>query len=399
MSGIQINRSPDLEKLEAEGFRLRIVRGAADHLLIEGIPAVTSAGEIVSGTLYCPLLTDANDVTINPVQNHQCWWIGELPHTADKRPMNELVSADQPENKGDGITTDFAFSRKRPNNTPYTDYHEKISTYVQLIWNEARTVDPDCDPRSEKPIPAVVEAQERAFHYSDTATTRAGIGAATARLVSDRIAIVGIGGSGSYVLDLLAKTPVAEIHIFDGDTFEVHNAFRAPGAPSKEELTDPLKVDWFGGIYNKMHKGIRRHPYYLDAGNIEELKGFDFVFVCVDKGDVRRVILNALIDMKVPFVDVGIDISLDDTASLRGQTRFTVGSADKNDHIEEVVSFGTSDADEVYKNIQVADLNMLNAAMAVGKWKQLRGFYADDVREHHSIYATSTHALSKEDRV
>ena len=41
---------------------------------------------------------------------------------------------------------------------------------------------------------------------------------------------------------------------------------------------------------------------------------------------------------------------------------------------------------EIYRNMQVADLNMLNAAMAVMKWKKLRGFYADDVHEYHSLY-------------
>jgi hypothetical protein len=32
------------------------------------------------------------------------------------------------------------------------------------------------------------------------------------------------------VLDFTAKTHVKEIHLFDGDTFFQHNAFRAPGA-------------------------------------------------------------------------------------------------------------------------------------------------------------------------
>ena len=41
---------------------------------------------------------------------------------------------------------------------------------------------------------------------------------------------------------------------------------------------------------------------------------------------------------------------------------------------------------------------MLNAAMAVNKWKRMRGFYADDVREHHSLYTIATQALIKEDR-
>ena len=33
-----------------------------------------------------------------------------------------------------------------------------------------------------------------------------------------KVAIVGLGGSGSYILDLIAKTPICEIHLYDGDT-------------------------------------------------------------------------------------------------------------------------------------------------------------------------------------
>ena len=85
---------------------------------------------------------------------------------------------------------------------------------------EAQLIDPKCDPRGQKPIPVVVEAQKRIFRYPDMATTRAGIGAATEKLLSDRVAIIGLGGTGSYILDLLAKSPINEIHIFDGDVFE-----------------------------------------------------------------------------------------------------------------------------------------------------------------------------------
>ena len=49
-------------------------------------------------------------------------------------------------------------------------------------------------------------------------------------------------------------------------------------------------------------------------------------------------------------------------------------------------------------SLPVADLNMANAAMAVTKWKKLRGFYADDCGEHHSLYTIATHGLTKEDR-
>lgn len=399
MSEIQISLSPDLANLEADGFRLKIVQGDAYHLLVEGVPAVTTKKKIVFGTLYCPLEIDKDGKTVNPCSNHQCWWIGEEPPCdAGGRVMDEMISNPEPENRGDDITTRVAFSRVHADKRKYSDYHEKIWTYVRLISHEAQVIDPNCDARSEKPVRAVVEAQSRVFRYPDMATTRAGIGAATAKLLEKRVAIIGVGGTGSYILDLMAKTPVSEIHIFDGKQFGLHNAFRSPGAPAESDLTNQLKVDWFGDIYSKMHAGIVKHPYYIGKEQLSELQSFDFAFVAVDDGEARKTILRGLMELHVPFIDVGLDIGIVNGNSLRGICRFTVGTPDKNGHIEEVVSFSKVPDDEVYRNIQVADLNMLNAAMAVGKWKRLRGFYEDDVREHHSLYTVATHGLTKEDR-
>ena len=398
MSEIQINHSPDLVKLEADGLRLRIVQGTAYHLLIEDIPAVNSIRELIRGTLYCPLEIDQYGKTVNPCSNHQCWWIGEAPCDASGQVMTEMISNPGCENKGDGIETTVAFSRKLLNNIPYANYYDKIWTYIMLIWHEAQCIDPICDPRSQKSVPVVIEAQKRVFHYPDMATTRAGIGAATAKLLAKRIGIIGLGGTGSYILDLLAKTPISEIHIYDGDIFSLSNAFRAPGAPKVEDFTDPKKVDWFGMIYDQMHTGIIRHSVYVGAEQLSEFTDFDFVFVAIDNATSRKIILEGLIALKVPFIDVGIDVSFDTNGYLRGACRFTVGTPDCNGHLEQVVSYGEIPDNDIYHNIQIADLNMLNAAMAVTKWKKIRGFYADDIREHHSIYTVPTHALTKEDK-
>lgn len=398
MPGIRISRSSDLARLEAEGFRLRVVQGSAHHLLIEGIPAVTSKREVAPGTLYCPLEIDEQGKTRNPCSNHQCWWIGEPPCDSTGRVMTEMISNPSAEDKGDGIKTTVGFSRKRADKIAYGDFHEKIWRYVEMIWHEARVLDPTCDPRSEKPVPAVVEAQNRVFRYPDMATTRAGIGAATEKLLADRVAIIGLGGTGSYILDLLAKTLIGQIHLYDGDEFILHNAFRAPGAPRTEEFTEPKKVDWFHAIYDRMHMGIIPHPYHVGAEQLRELEGFDFVFVAIDDAKARKIILQGLIAMKVSFIDTGIDINFDSAGFLRGICRLTVGTPDHYEHIEEVVSFAERSADDVYRNIQVADLNMMNASMAVTKWKKMRGFYADDTREHHSLYTIETHGLTKEDR-
>jgi len=50
------------------------------------------------------------------------------------------------------------------------------------------------------------------------------------------------------------------------------------------------------------------------------------------------------------------------------------------------------------RNIQIADLNALNAALAVIKWKKLFGFYLDLDREHHSTYTIDGNMLTNDDR-
>ena len=50
------------------------------------------------------------------------------------------------------------------------------------------------------------------------------------------------------------------------------------------------------------------------------------------------------------------------------------------------------------RNIQTADLNALNAAMAVIKWKKLFGFYADLEREFNSTYGVNGNLLVNEDQ-
>ena len=400
MSATLTSLNPDLAKLEAAGYRLRIVQGNSNHLIVEGIPAVNRKGEVVTGAIYSPLELDASGRVRNPVANHQCWWIGDDPPCdATGRVMDELIANPEPEPKGDGITTRVGMSRKLKTATghiQYPDYFEKVTTYVALVWGPAAQINPARTPKIDKPVPAVVVAQENVFHYPDMATTRAGLGAATTKLLVERVAIIGLGGTGAYILDLLAKTPVGEIHLFDGDVFEVHNAFRAPGAPAKCDLTNPRKVDWFGTQYDRMRTGIVRHACHVEAEQLPELRGFSFVFIAIDDPKAKKVIVDFLLTENIPFIDVGMDVSLDRDVYLRGQVRITVATPEVNAHIEQVVSFADGPENNVYQNIQVADLNMLNAAHAVVKWKKLLGFYADDIKEHHSLYVIQSGALIKE---
>ena len=69
------------------------------------------------------------------------------------------------------------------------------------------------------------------FKIPNTFEARSDVGLVQDRIRGSRIAIIGLGGTGSYILDLMAKTPAGEIHLLDSDDLNWHNFMRAPGAP------------------------------------------------------------------------------------------------------------------------------------------------------------------------
>lgn len=207
--------------------------------------------------------------------------------------------------------------------------------------------------------------------------------------------MVGLGGTGAYTLDLVAKTPVREIRLFDEDEFLQHNAFRAPGAPSIEELREVHpKVEYLRRIYSRMHRRITAHRTRLRADNLHLLDGTTFAFLCMDAGEDKRAVVRRLEEIEAGFFDVGMGLEHDE-GSLGGILRVTASTPAKRDHVHGGrISFAGGGAGDLYSsNIQVADLNALNAALAVLKWKKIRGFYRDAEREHHATYTTESNLL------
>jgi hypothetical protein len=240
---------------------------------------------------------------------------------------------------------------------------------------------------------------KNSFKYPDTNSARAKITDLNIKFSGMKIAIIGLGGTGSYILDLVAKTPVTEIHLFDKDVFQLHNAFRAPGAVGANFFDDNLnikKVTHHHRTYSQMHAGIVPHEELITEDNVVELKQFDFVFICVDKNKARTLIIKALLTMDVKFIDVGIDVQRT-IASLDAAVRVTMGSNEKNDHLSNRIGTDEREDNEYASNIQIAELNSFNASLAVIKWKRSIGFYENLKHEHNTLWFSSTNRMLNED--
>jgi hypothetical protein len=380
--------------LQNEGYELEIKSG---FLLVKGVPYVNSRKEVQRGTLVAKLVL-AGDKTARP-DDHVAYFAGEHPCNADGTEIAQIKHQSGERTLAESVVIQHSFSAKPKPHDYYPDYHAKMATYAAILSGPAQVIDPDARPQSFKAVEAEQDKQETPFNYIDTASSRAEIDMVTAKLKKvKRLAIAGLGGTGSYVLDFVAKTPVSEIHLYDRDPFLQHNAFRAPGAPSLAELeAQTPKATWFKNIYSKMHSGIVDHPVYIEANNAEELRGMDFVFVCVDDSESKKMIVEKLEAFGVPFVDVGMGVRGGDEM-LAGTVRVTTSTPNKRDHFRNRVSFEELGNNEYNRNIQVADLNALNAALAVVKWKKLCGFYQDLKSEHHSQFHTATNLFINEDR-
>ena len=393
MSQSPISLSPDLRRLDDDGFEVSVDSG---HLVVRGVPYVNASRRVRRGVLVSQLDL-AGDRTAKP-SSHVVMFAGEYPCDSSGRELDHLRHGSPRARISDALIVDFSFSSKPP--TGYVDYYHKMSTYADMISSHAEVLDSTATARTRR----VVEPgdPDDVFNYVDTASSRAGTTRLSDRLRKLRIAIVGLGGTGSYVLDYVAKTPVREIRLVDDDEFLQHNAFRSPGAPSLEQLRAvPKKVEHHASEYRQMRKRIHAYPVRVDASNVDELLGgMDIVFVCVDRGDVKGPIIDGLERLQVPFIDVGMGLELTERG-LCGIVRTTTSTPGMRHHVRSknrIAVDGAGDADGVYShNIQVAELNALNAALAVIKWKKLAGFYLDLEHEHFTAYTLDGNSMINED--
>lgn len=388
MSRQLLSRSADLRRLVEDGYEVQISGG---HLVVGHVPYVNSQKEVRFGKLVSTLNL-AGDVTTKP-DTHVAHFAGDFPCHKDGREIAQIRHNSGRNELARGLAVDHSFSNKPAGG--YANYYEKMTTYINIISGPARALDESVTAQT-----FVVENEDdkSPFCYMDTASTRAQITRVSEKLALAKVAIIGLGGTGSYVLDLVAKTPVREIHLFDGDEFSQHNAFRSPGAASLGELRQrPQKVAYLKERYSKLHRGIVAHDGYMDEAGVEGLRGTDFVFLCLDKGKVKRFLIDELTKLGISFIDVGMGVELVDDG-LIGVLRVTTVTPKKNDHAQARIPCGEADDNNEYsKNIQIADLNALNAALAVIKWKKLLGFYKDLEGEHHSTYTVDGNVTTNEE--
>ena len=146
-----------------------------------------------------------------------------------------------------------------------------------------------------------------------------------------------------------------------------------------------------------MRRNIFAHGY-VDEATADELRGMDFVFIAVDKGRDRKFIVEKLVEFGIPFVDAGMSV-FEVEGSLIGPLRVTRSTSEEREHIASTIPCSDPVGQDGYStNIQVADLNALNAAMAVIEWKKFAGFYQRRQAHHSCFYVIDGNEMTNDNQ-
>lgn len=380
-----VSHNEDLAKLVDKGYAVAL--DVSNHLVVRDIPYLDAASTLQTGAIVAKLVfKDQDHVTPG---DHQIYFAGSAPYQLDGTPIPNLgggPSAIQLSEACADVIVERSFSNKPRINgvlTGFPDFFATIESYVAIISGPAME---RCGVSPLTFRSVTDDVADPIFKFRDTLTSRAEIGELASTFEDEVVAIIGLGGTGSYVLDDLVRTRVNEIRGFDGDVFHVHNAFRAPGRTVETEF-NRSKAQILEERYENFRHGLELKDVFIDETSVQEMNGVTFAFVCVDKGSSRARIFDLLINGGIPFIDVGMGLKKK-PVGLAGSMRVTEFMPDRAAEVRgrNFASEVDEPENEYRANIQIAELNALNAALAVVKYKQLRGFYRDDVPADHYIF-------------
>jgi molybdopterin/thiamine biosynthesis adenylyltransferase len=362
-----------IKRLLDANYAISLVEG---FLVVHDVPYLDSAKKLKKALLAAPLHTPT-PTTLGPPFNHQMFWSGEQPYNLDDTPIS---LANIP---GNVSLLGVHFPRNLSNKPPegFGNYFDLVEHYVVLISGPAEEL---FGATAKTGAQYNVSSSTSVFKVRDTFSAKAELTDLNQLLAEEHIAIVGLGGTGSYVLDFMVKTPVKTILAFDYDIFEVHNAFRSPGETNFDDF-GRLKTDTYLRKYDNFRHGLTFQKLKVGRTDDNSFAGVTFAFVCIDDGESRGAICDMLLRLGIPFIDVGMGVELEHE-KLDGLIRTTLFTDESSKLAINEVPIDKAEEMDAYRTfVQIAELNAINAAVAVIKYKQLRGFYADENRYYQNI--------------
>lgn len=130
-------------------------------------------------------------------------------------------------------------------------------------------------------------------------------------LGESKVAVIGLSGGGSHIVQQLAHLGIGEIIGIDPDCSEMKNRHRVIGMTRMDALLKRKKTGVMSRLTRRVNGGVKFTPVpalVTEQIGINNLKRADVVVGCVDNWHSRDDINALCLRYEIPYVDIGLDI-------------------------------------------------------------------------------------------
>ena len=139
------------------------------------------------------------------------------------------------------------------------------------------------------------------------------------RLADCKVAVIGLGGIGSLVVEYLARLGVGNFLLVDDDQVEVSNLSRIVGASATDAEAKRYKTEVAERLIRQANTSAKIESVITDVATYSvamRLVSSDYVFLAADSMRARLVV-NAIVQQYlIPGVQLGAKISADEDGAL-----------------------------------------------------------------------------------
>ncbi|MDX2220351.1 MAG: ThiF family adenylyltransferase [Burkholderiales bacterium] len=135
-----------------------------------------------------------------------------------------------------------------------------------------------------------------------------------ARLRRLKIGVVGCSGTGSIVIEQLARNGVGHLVLIDPDTVEDKNLNRILNSTAQDARVAVNKTLVMKRAIDALGFGtiVTAHPKdVFDKGVLQDLSTCDVIFGCVDSIDGRHILNKLASAFLIPYIDLGVRLDAD----------------------------------------------------------------------------------------
>lgn len=148
-----------------------------------------------------------------------------------------------------------------------------------------------------------------------TLRTRQAFGEGTTLLLRRlSVGVVGCSGTGSWVVEMLARLGVGELVLVDPDSVERKNLNRIVNTTAADAAAREPKIGVLARAVTAIGMGTQVRPFQTDLDDraaVLALAECDFLFGCVDSADGRDALNRIATFYLLPLIDVGVRVDAD----------------------------------------------------------------------------------------